>query len=60
MILYDNINKYRAILIQKLSIFKLNPCFIYIILKIMAPEQYTKRVKGNKSTVGCILFLKMK
>ncbi len=23
----------------------------YIILKIMAPEQYTKRVKGNKSTV---------
>ncbi len=25
--------------------------FIYIILKIMVPEQNTKRVKGNKSTV---------
>ncbi len=24
--------------------------FIYIILKIMLPEQYTKRVRGNKST----------
>ncbi len=25
--------------------------FIYIILKIMVPEQYSKREKGNKSTV---------
>ncbi len=47
--------KDRAILKQKWTILKLNPCFIflfiYIILKIMLPEQYTKRVKGNKSTV---------
>ncbi len=32
MILYDNINMDRAILMQKLSIFKLNPCFIFVYL----------------------------
>ncbi len=34
--------------------------FIYIILKIMAPEKYTKRVKGNKSTVWRYFIPKMK
>ncbi len=32
--------------------------FIYIILKIMVPEQYTQRAKGNKSTVWLYLIPK--
>ncbi len=32
MIHYDNINNNRAILIQKWSILKLNPCFIFVYL----------------------------
>ncbi len=32
MILYDNINKDRAILMPKRSIFKLNPYFIFVYL----------------------------
>ncbi len=49
----------RAILLQEWTIFKLIHVlflFIYIILKIMVSEQYTKRLKGNKSTV-CLYFI---
>ncbi len=61
---HNDINKHRAILTQKWTIFKnkidVLCLFNYIILKIACPEQNIKRLIGKKSQqFDYVLFLKM-
>ncbi len=60
---YDDINKHRAILTQN-CLIKSKICVHLItsllILKIMGPEQYTKKPKEKGKQFVCIKFLKMK